>query len=61
MFEVMRWVSLFIVWLCIGVNVCLIVRNILNLRRWRREQLERLAQIDKLTDILLSTLTTLDE
>ena len=61
MFEVVRWVSLSLVWLCIGINAWCIVRNILNLRRWRREQLQRLAQIDKLTEILCSTLTTLDE
>lgn len=49
-FEVTRWVTLIVLWSCIGVNAWLIVRNFRNLRRWRKEHMERMKLMEEWFD-----------
>lgn len=37
MYEIMRWVSLVILWLCIGLNVFALVINMRAYRKWSRK------------------------
>ena len=49
-FEVTRWATLVVLWLCIGVNLWSIIRNFQNLRRWRKEHMERMKQMEEWFD-----------
>lgn len=47
MFDVIRVITLVILWICIGLNWYTIILNIRNGRRYRKEHRERLAQMEE--------------